>query len=176
VNSNSPARVPVSITLGSNIDPAHHLPWAVRELSQLGELRAISSVWQSKAVGDPHQADFCNAAVLLVTGHSPRGLKDALREIESRLGRIRIPGNKNAPRSIDLDIAFYGDLVCEQSDLRIPDPEIAERPFLAIPLAELNPLSRHPVTGESLGAIAARLDADGCLQRRDDISLAIAGF
>jgi 2-amino-4-hydroxy-6-hydroxymethyldihydropteridine diphosphokinase len=172
--SGSPsATVQAWIALGSNIDPVNHLPWAVRELSRLGALQAVSSVWQSKPVGDEAQADFCNAAVLLETTLPPSHLKEALRQIETHLGRVRVPGNKNAPRTIDLDLAFYGNTVCEQQELRIPDPEIRDRPFLAIPLAELNPRFQHPVTGESLGEIAAILGGTRSLHLRNDILLEI---
>jgi 2-amino-4-hydroxy-6-hydroxymethyldihydropteridine diphosphokinase len=93
------------VMLGSNIDPERHLPAAVRELSSLGRVLAVSSVWQTAAVGDATQADFCNAAVLLESASEPSGLLAQLHAIESRLGRVRDPQNKNAARTIDLDLA-----------------------------------------------------------------------
>jgi len=158
------------IALGSNISPERNLPLAVRHLARLGEIEALSSVWQSTPVGDLNQADFCNAALILRTSHFPLDLKAELRKIESLLGRVRDPANKNAARTIDLDIALFDDLVLKMPGLQIPDPEIPARPFLAVPLAELDPEFLHPQLGITLGEIAlAAGDIQG-LQRRSDLS------
>jgi 2-amino-4-hydroxy-6-hydroxymethyldihydropteridine diphosphokinase len=85
----------VVVMLGSNIQPERHLPAAVRELSALGRVNAVSSVWQTAPIGDTRQADFCNAAVLLETPLRPEELLRHLSEIEQRLGRVRHPLNKN---------------------------------------------------------------------------------
>lgn len=160
------------IAMGSNIQPELNLPAAVEELRRFGTLVRVSSVWQSAPVGDRHQADFCNAAVLLKTSLPPSELKQKLRDCETRMGRVRDPHNKNAARQIDLDIACYDKLICELPELQLPDPDIPQRPFLAVPLMELDSSYMHPVLGKSLEEIAAGTShAD--LQRRDDITLPV---
>ena len=160
------------VALGSNIEPARYLPQAVWELARLGTVLRASSVWQSAPVGFTAQADFCNGAVLLETRLAPRPLKAELRRIEAALGRVRDPSNKNAPRTIDLDIAVYGDLVCHEKDLTLPDPDLFRRDFLALPAAEVAPEMLCPGTTETLAAIAARFPAaQDTLRIRLDIDL-----
>lgn len=145
------------IGLGSNIDAAQNLPAAVDELAGLGSVAAVSSVYGSVALGDPHQPDYLNAAALLLTDLTADQLFRELHAIESRLGRVRDPANKNAPRTIDLDLVLYDDAVLTVDHRRIPDPDILERPFLAVPLAEVDGGFVHPETGEPLTVIAERV-------------------
>lgn len=159
------------ITLGSNIQPERHLPWAVTELTAIGKVVAVSQVWQSSPVGDENQADFCNAAIQLRTQLEPLALKKALRNIEDRLGRVRDPSNKNAARTIDLDIALYDSLVMNRSGLCIPDPDIPDRPFLAVPLAELDGTFLHPVEKRGLNELARTSPGREQLVLRADIRL-----
>jgi 2-amino-4-hydroxy-6-hydroxymethyldihydropteridine diphosphokinase len=144
------------IALGSNVQPEVHLPAAVNALAELGLVAAVSRVWESEPLGFLDQARFCNAAALLLTSDDPTTLRTKLRAIEDRLGRVRDPANKNGPRTIDLDVALYDDVVLNEGELVIPDPQIEERAFLAVPLAELAPEKRHPVTGRMLKEIAGR--------------------
>jgi len=142
------------------MDPAQNLPAAVHEVARLGNVLAVSRVWQSAPVGFAAQADFCNAALLLETRLAPRPLKAELRTIEAALGRVRDPLNKNAPRTIDLDIALYGDLVVSEPGLVLPDPELFHRDFLAIPASEVAPSMVYPGTGETLATVASRFRSD----------------
>jgi 2-amino-4-hydroxy-6-hydroxymethyldihydropteridine diphosphokinase len=153
---------PVFIALGSNIVPETNLPRAVRLLHDQVGVQRISRVYQSVALdpdGQPlDQPAFLNAAVLLETDLPPVALKlTVLRPLEARLGRIRT-ADKYAPRPIDLDIALYGDLILEDAahQITIPDPAITTRAHLALPLADLAPDFRHPLSGETLAGIAAR--------------------
>ncbi|MCA9074149.1 MAG: 2-amino-4-hydroxy-6-hydroxymethyldihydropteridine diphosphokinase [Planctomycetaceae bacterium] len=160
------------IGLGSNIEPELHLPHAVTELAQLGEVVAVSHVYESPAVGDVNQPNFLNAAVLLETEHSPTELCGVLREIEQRMGRLRDPLNVNAARTIDLDLVLYDDLTTTVGSRRIPDPDILTRSFLAVPLSEVDRTYVHPETGETLEVIAARLRTTGTeLTERSDLDL-----
>lgn len=162
----------VFITLGSNIEPARHLVEAVRRLRRHVTVIRCSSVWESAPVGFLDQPPFCNAAVLIETDLNAQSLKaEVLRRIEDELGRIRDPHNKNAPRTIDLDIALFNQEQIELDGSRIPDPEIPRRPFLAIPLAELDPDYRHPVERRTLSQIAVSITGDGDLRPRPDIVL-----
>ncbi|WP_437184868.1 2-amino-4-hydroxy-6-hydroxymethyldihydropteridine diphosphokinase [Planctomicrobium sp. SH668] len=157
--------------MGSNIRPEHYLPRAVELLAAFGEILAKSLVWQSAPVGDLNQADFCNAAVLLKTASSPQELRFHLRQIEAQLARVRDPLNKNAARTIDLDLSIYDHLSIDDEGLRIPDPEITQRPFVAVPLCELMPDFCHPDFGKTLREIADAAGGTKNLMQRIDISL-----
>ncbi len=165
----------VAVMLGSNIAPEYHLPAAVQHLRRLGRIAAVSSVWQTAPIGDTAQADFCNAALLLETDLDIAELLRHLRDIESQLGRVRDPRNKNAARTIDLDLAIIPGSPRTLGQKTFPDPEIAERVFLAVPLDELLPDYRLP-NGRALGMVANELrqrDAvDLRLSLRSDIALA----
>jgi len=154
-------RVPMAerifITIGSNIDPERHLPEAVKRLA--GEIRVVgvSRVYETAPVGATGP-NFLNAAVMAETDTPPALFKfGLLRPIEALLGRVRTD-DKNAPRTIDLDIALYGQLTLDdpRNGIRLPDPDILTRAHVALPLADLDPNFVHPVTGETLGRIAAR--------------------
>jgi 2-amino-4-hydroxy-6-hydroxymethyldihydropteridine diphosphokinase len=160
----------VFIELGSNIDPEHYLPRALNMLQTLGRITAISSAYQNPAIASEPQPDYINAAVLLETHLQPLELRKGLREIEEKLDRVRT-ADKNAPRTIDLDIALYGDMILDHPLLKVPDEHIYERPHLAITLAECDPEFIHPQTGERLADIAERLDNAENLTRRYDLDL-----
>lgn len=161
------------LSLGSNIEPEKNLPAAVRELARYGLVVRVSSVWESPPFGPPGQPVFLNAAVRLDTPLSARELKEmAIEPIETRLGRVR-SADRFAPRPIDIDIMLFNDDTLRVGRRRIPDDEILERPFVAIPLAEIEPDFIHPETGDTLAAIAARFDpAEAGMHRRDDVRLA----
>ncbi len=152
----------VFIAMGSNIDPEANLRLAVAHLaSRLGLLR-VSRVYQTVAVKGSGPK-FLNAAVLAETGLDPAVVKfEILRPIEAQLGRQR-GEDKNAPRTIDLDLALYGRKIIDdpQAGIRLPDPDILRWGFVAIPLADLDPVFVHPVSGETLAAIAERLASAG---------------
>jgi 2-amino-4-hydroxy-6-hydroxymethyldihydropteridine diphosphokinase len=148
---------PVFITLGSNIEPEKNLPEAIRLLAERFALRAVSRVYETAPFGTGEGANFLNAAALIETSLPPVLLKyDVLRPLEAQLGRIRT-ADKNAPRTIDLDIALYGNLILDDPTnlITIPDPEIATRAHIALPLADLDPDFIHPVAGRTLAEIAA---------------------
>jgi len=162
------------LSLGSNIEPERHLPVAVAHLARYGSVRAASSVWESPPFGLSDQPRFLNAAVLLETNLSAQALREeAIASIERMLGRTRSE-NKNAPRTIDIDIMLFNHDILQVNERRIPDPEVLERPFVAIPLAEIAPEYVHPETGQTLQAIGAGFDpARVGMLRRDDIELNI---
>lgn len=162
------------LSLGSNIRPEINLPAAVELIAKLGRVVRVSRVWQSAPVGDTRQPDFCNAAVLLETALSAEDLcgeGGVLRTIESQLGRERDPLNKNAMRTIDIDLSLFNDEAREVQGKSIPDPDIVSRAFVARPLAELDALRRLPRIDRTLAEVAAELDRDGTLRERLDIPL-----
>lgn len=160
------------LSLGSNIEPERNLRAAVVQLAQFGRVRATSRVWQTAPIGYANQPDFLNAAVLLETQLSAQALREqAIAQIETALGRVRTD-NKNAPRTIDIDIMLFNRDVVAVGQRQIPDPEVLERPFVAIPLAEIAPDYVHPQTGATLRDIADQFDpTDSNMVPRDDVVL-----
>ncbi len=142
------------ILLGSNIDKENNLVAAVRMLSELCRVAAISPVYETTPVGLREQPDFLNVAVLVQTELQPAELRaTVLSEIERRLKRVRT-ADKNAPRTIDADLILFD---AETGDQFPPDADLLRYPHVAAPVAALAPDMRHPETGEPLQAIADRL-------------------
>lgn len=170
----------VYLSLGSNIRKEQNLPAAVRMLRTLGGVVAVSAVYETAPQGTTQQPSFFNAAVLLETSQTPTQIKDDLiATIETALERER-QADKNAPRTIDIDIALFNDEVLDYvpADGRprhIPDPDLLVSAHAIVPVAELAPDKRHPETGQTLSAIAARLlkaaGEKGAVLLRGDISL-----
>ena len=158
------------ISLGSNVDPEKYLPLAVKRLEELGPLIGVSMVYQNPAIGSLAQPDFLNAAALVETELSAAEIRQRLRQIEADLGRTR-SADKNAPRTIDLDLCLLGAQVLDTPEFTLPDPSLLARAHLAIPLAELDPDFLYPTTGEPLRTIASRLATTARLTPRPDIVL-----
>ncbi len=171
----------VVIALGSNIDKERNLPQAVALLRQMGDVTAVAPVYESAPVGLLEQPNFWNTAVLLQTSLTPTQLKqEVIGAIETKLKRER-QADPNAPRTIDADIILYGDFVgvYDGGDGRtryLPDPDLLKFPHVAVPVANLLPDGRHPITGERLADLAARLMVETeekmgvrPLWKRDDI-------
>lgn len=162
----------VFISLGSNIKPEVHIPKAVQCLQQVGELLAVSHVYQSPAYGNAVQPDYLNAAVLIHTSKSAEEVRETLRMIESTLGRAR--GNDpNMARSIDLDLCLFGSMVRRTGAVLLPHPDVVKRAYMAIPLAELAPEFKHPEMGRSLAEIATGLRSCAKLALRPEVSILI---
>lgn len=147
----------VYLGLGSNIgDRECFLDQALYELSaQEGvELLQTSSYHETEPVGVKKQPSFLNAVCKICTILSPRELLDITVSVEKKLGRdLKGTGD---PRTIDIDILFYGDDVISEDDLIIPHPFVHERNFVLTPLIELNPSLEHPVLHETVQELKAR--------------------
>lgn len=142
------------LLLGSNVDPEIHVPEAVRLLRQHG-LVAVSQAYETRPVGTASSEPFLNAAVLLETNLEAMEVKtEVCRAIEQTLGRVRDPDDKFAPRTIDLDLAWWN-----AGDDPPPDPDIVRYLHAARPLADLAPDLIHPVDGRPLAVIAADLES-----------------
>jgi 2-amino-4-hydroxy-6-hydroxymethyldihydropteridine diphosphokinase len=162
------------LILGSNIDPVRNLTRAVAILAEAGRVRAVSSVYETAPVGRTDQASFLNAAVLLETRRGAAALKgEVIRRLEERLGRLRDPADRNAPRTIDVDIVLWNEMVGEILGRPVPDPDILRYAHVAVPLAEIAPDLSHPISGERLAEIARSLTAKASRPpaRRRDIRL-----
>jgi 2-amino-4-hydroxy-6-hydroxymethyldihydropteridine diphosphokinase len=128
------------IAVGSNIEAERNVADALEQLGRRVRIVAVSLFYWTPALGAPDSSpDFLNGVVEIETELEPRELKQSvLLEVEGELGRER-DAEKYAPRTIDLDLVLQGDVVCNEEGLVLPAPEIFERPFVALPLLELEP-------------------------------------
>lgn len=156
------ARNAAYISIGSNIAAEQNLVAAVARLRRYTTVLALSPVYRSEPQGYTEQAPFLNMAAKIHTLRSPSDFKHAVIDrIEAELKRARDPSNKNAPRTIDLDIALWNDAMFLYGAKlwRIPDPDIVRFAHVALPLADLAPDYRHPAAGATLRDIADKLDS-----------------
>ncbi len=135
----------VILGLGSNIQPKYNLPEALRRLAGMVKIKAVSSLWETAAIGSVGPA-FLNAAAWLITPYDAVYLKtNVLWVVETSLGRVR-NGDKNAPRTIDLDILVFNQEVIDKAIFRLD--------HLILPLSELVPELYDQETGKSLQELA----------------------
>jgi 2-amino-4-hydroxy-6-hydroxymethyldihydropteridine diphosphokinase len=152
--------VRVYVGLGANLgDRAETLRTAMGQLGQEPgvEVVAVSTFRETDPVGLVDQPRFLNAAAAIETELPPRELLTRLLAIERRLGRSR-DGPRFGPRTIDLDLLVYGDLVVDEPGLTLPHPRLHERLFAVEPLVELDPALVVPGLGP-LAEILARLQS-----------------
>lgn len=146
------------IALGSNIgDSRAHLDSAVKELGEDSRIRVlkVSDYLVTKPYGGVEQADFLNAVAEVETLYSPEELLDRLHEIEALHDRQRLI--HWGPRTLDLDIVFYEDLIINDEELTIPHKDMANRDFVLKPMVQLAPYFKHPVLGETMENLLKKL-------------------
>ncbi|MEZ4667669.1 MAG: 2-amino-4-hydroxy-6-hydroxymethyldihydropteridine diphosphokinase [Anaerolineae bacterium] len=147
------------LSLGSNIQPEHNLTAALQLLATKCTLLAVSHAYRTPPQGFTKQDDFLNLAVKISTDVQPITLKTQVLDwIECELKRVRDPNNKNAPRTIDLDISLWNDEVIEfgEKPWRVPDPDILRFAHVVVPLAEIAPEYLHPLERVLLKTIIER--------------------
>lgn len=165
------------LSLGSNISPKENIGEAVRLLRRYTTVLCVSPVYSSPPQGFAEQERFLNAAVKIHTRRSPADFKSAVIDrIEAELHRVRDPQNKNAPRTIDLDISLWNDEVLEfgGKPWHIPDADITRFAHVAVPLADIAPNYIHPSENRSLREVAAAFDARQL--RRINLDLGLGSF
>jgi 2-amino-4-hydroxy-6-hydroxymethyldihydropteridine diphosphokinase len=146
--------------LGSNLgDRAGHLDAAVEGLRALGPT-VVSSYHETAPVGPP-QPDYLNAAAVVECDITPEELHAVAKRLEADAGRVRTPGDRWGPRTLDVDLLLCDQLEIESESLTIPHPGIAERLFVLAPLVEIAPDWVVPGSGRTV----EELHADR-LQRR----------
>lgn len=109
----------------------------------VGEITRVSSLYETAPWGNTNQPDFLNQVIEINTLLSPEVLLKTILHIEEQLGRYR--SYRNAPRTIDIDILFYGNEIVQLPHLQIPHPRLQDRLFVLIPLQELVPALVHPI-------------------------------
>lgn len=134
-----------TILLGSNQgNRKQFLSKARKQVAEYcGNISKASSIYETAAWGNTKQAAFLNQVIIIQTKFSPDELMKTLLHIETGLGRIRT--EKYGPRTIDLDILFFDELIYHSSTVTLPHPALQDRRFVLIPLAELSPRKIHPV-------------------------------
>jgi len=153
------------LALGANLPslagpPEATLAAAAERLTALGRVAARSSLYSTAPVGLADQPRFLNAVIALDTDLAPRHLLNALLALERDFGRDRRSAIPDGPRTLDLDILFYGEQRISESGLEIPHPRLAERAFVLIPLHEIAPQLRDPRSGRTIAQLLAAITFD----------------
>lgn len=143
-------RVHIYFGLGSNLgDRMQNLRDAAAKLSALGQVRRVSSVWETPAWGGVPQPDYLNACVMLEGEHHPLELLHRVKTFEVELGRV--PSVRWGERKIDIDVLLMGDMVFHSEELDVPHIRIPERKFVLVPLGEIVPEGWvHPLNRKSI--------------------------
>lgn len=157
-------KIEVFLGLGSNQgDKKANLQIALREINNSPgiELKAVSSIYLTKAWGNENQEDFCNQVIKIKTDLSALKLLSALQEIEIKMGRQR--QEKWGPRIIDVDILLYGNEIIDLPELKVPHPYLQQRLFVLIPLQEIDSKIVFPDSGMEIREVLSRVsDQIGC--------------
>lgn len=134
--------------LGSNLgDRIYLINKAIRLIGEeVGSVLGISSYYHTAPWGTDHPLPYINVAISLNTQQSPEKVLQTILSIEKVLGRTR-NGDQNAPRSIDIDMIFYENLIINHKNLTVPHPRMHLRRFVLVPLNEIEPEYIHPVLG-----------------------------
>ncbi|HEY3404466.1 MAG TPA: 2-amino-4-hydroxy-6-hydroxymethyldihydropteridine diphosphokinase [Ohtaekwangia sp.] len=140
----------IFLSLGSNLgDRAQNLIHASRLIREsLGEIILNSSVYQTAAWGNEDQPAFLNQVLEITTSLTPEQALKCVLQIERSMGRER--NEKWGERNIDIDILFYENYIISSGQLTVPHPEIANRRFVLLPLAEIAPYFVHPVLHKTI--------------------------
>jgi len=150
----------VYLGLGANLgDREANLKKALQLLAARLKVEKVSSFYETEPVGYADQPRFLNAVCEGTTGLEPLKLLRYVKDIERKMGRKRT--FRYAPRLIDIDILLYDDNILETPGLVLPHQRLAERAFVLVPLAEIAPETRHPVTGQTARQMAGAIDKSG---------------
>lgn len=150
----------IFLSLGSNLgDRLNNLQDAIRSLPPNVQPLSQSRIYETDPWGYVDQPAFLNLVIKASTELSPKKLLAFIKKMEVVLGREE--AFRYGPRLIDLDILFYDDLVLDSPDLTIPHPQLTERAFVLIPLAEVAPDLIHPVTKKTIWQLKTSIATTG---------------
>ncbi|MBL8266236.1 2-amino-4-hydroxy-6-hydroxymethyldihydropteridine diphosphokinase [Steroidobacter sp.] len=149
----------VYVAAGSNVQPEHYLSVALRAMAAAYGPLTLSPAYRNQAVGFAGD-DFINLVVGFHTEDPVTEVRQQLQKIEAACDRP--PGaHKWAPRTMDLDILLFGELISNEPGLIIPRPDLLKRPYMLKPMADIAPDVRHPTLGQSMRELWAGFDAGG---------------
>jgi 2-amino-4-hydroxy-6-hydroxymethyldihydropteridine diphosphokinase len=152
------------LSLGSNLgDREGQIRDAIRRLEATGRVVAISSLYETEPMEVTDQPWFLNCAIALETDRTPEQLMADILSIENQMGRKRV--QKKGPRSVDVDILFFADVVMESPDLTIPHPAMQQRRFVLVPLVEIAAEAWHPVLRRSVRELLEALPAGQAVKK-----------
>ncbi len=146
----------VYVAAGSNVAPEGNLARAVAQLAREFPGARFSPWYRNRAVGFEGD-DFINLVAGFHTALPVRQVLERLHAIEALCGRPRA-APRWAPRTMDLDVLLYGDLVCDEPGLKLPRPDLLKRAYMLGPLAALAPEALHPIAGLTIGELWRRFD------------------
>jgi 2-amino-4-hydroxy-6-hydroxymethyldihydropteridine diphosphokinase len=150
----------ILVALGANLpscagEPSATLQAALAAIEKHGvKVEQVSRFYRSEAWPDPSDPPFVNAVARVTTELSPAELLRLLHEVEKEFGRER--GVRNAPRTLDLDLVDY-DGRKEHREVDLPHPRVASRLFVLLPISDIAPVWRHPVSGKSVSELIGDL-------------------
>ncbi len=153
------------LSLGGNLGNTREIFEGAYPLieKKIGKISVYSSIYQTQAWGPIPQADFLNQVLLVNTSLKAEDCLVEILEIEREFGRER--KERWGPRTLDLDILYYGDKVIAESNLSIPHPRIAERKFILTPLAEIAPTFTDPASRKTMVTLLADCSDKGQVNR-----------
>ena len=147
----------LAVGIGSNLDDRiTHVEQAFSDLERLGEVVAVSSLYETAPVGGPDQGPYINAVAVIVTELAPREVMDGLLAIESEHGRVR--RERWGPRVLDLDLLVYDTVEIAGRELTVPHPRMMGRRFVLEPLSEVWPDAVVAAGTTATQALAATVD------------------
>ena len=159
----------VFIGIGSNLgDRISYCKKAIDEISGFAKITQASSLYETDPIGKEDQPNFINCIVEISTDLSPQNLLKDLNSVEEKLGRVR--HEKWGPRTIDLDIIFYNELVINDENLEIPHPRAHQRRFVLEPLSEIAPEFIHPKLNLSVSELLKKIDDHKSVKKLDNPS------